>query len=407
MAASPRLPDDREDVQAGDRVLLVVEDDARFAKVVYDYAHKKGFKCLLAADGESGLDLLKTTQADAIVLDLNLPGMSGWEVLDVLKHTPDTRHIPVHIMSVADEDLDAYKRGAMGFLTKPTRQKDLEGAFQRIEEFISRKIKTLLLVEDDAALRKSVRKLLGGSDVAITEAGLGGAALEQLAAQHFDCMILDLNLPDMSGFELLNRLDADEGLPKCPVIVYTGKALSEEENRELLKYADSVIVKGVKSPERLLDETALFLHRVIANMPEEKQRTIKRMMGGEAALAGKEVMIVDDDARNAFALSKLLADRGIKVHIAVNGQKALEMLDKTAVDLVLMDIMLPGMDGYEITRRIRAQERFRHLPILALTAKAMKGDREKCIAAGASDYLAKPVDAERLFSMLRVWLSRD
>jgi len=244
VAASPRLPDDREDVQAGDRVLLVVEDDARFAKVVYDYAHKKGFKCLLAADGESGLDLLKTTQADAIVLDLNLPGMSGWEVLDVLKHTPDTRHIPVHIMSVADEDLDAYKRGAMGFLTKPTRQKDLEGAFQKIEEFITRKIRTLLLVEDDAALRKSVRKLLEGSDVAITEAGLGRAALEQLAAQHFDCMILDLSLPDMSGFELLNRLDADDGLPKCPVIVYTGKALSEEENRELLKYADSVIVKG-------------------------------------------------------------------------------------------------------------------------------------------------------------------
>ena len=401
------LPDDRDKLQPGDRVLLVVEDDAKFAKVVYDYAHKKGFKCLLAADGESGLELVKHAQADAIVLDLNLPGMSGWEVLDVLKHTPDTRHIPVHIMSVADEDLDAYKRGAMGFLTKPTRQKDLEGAFQKIEEFIARKIKTLLLVEDDAHLRKSVRKLLEGSDVAISEASLGGAALEQLAAQHFDCMILDLNLPDMSGFELLNRLDADETLPKCPVIVYTGKALSEEENREQLKYADSDIVKGVKSPERLLDETALFLHRVIADMPEEKQRTIKRMMGGEAALAGKEIMIVDDDARNAFALSKLLADRGLKVHIAVNGQKALEMLDKMPVDLVLMDIMLPGMDGYEITRRIRAQERFRSLPILALTAKAMKGDREKCIAAGASDYLAKPVDAERLFSMLRVWLSRE
>jgi CheY-like chemotaxis protein len=328
-------------------------------------------------------------------------------VLDALKHNADTRHIPVHIMSVADEDLDAYKRGAMGFLTKPTRQKDLEGAFQKIEEFIARKIKTLLLVEDDAALRKSVRKLLEGSDVAISEAGTGTKALEQLAAGHFDCMILDLNLPDMSGFALLNRLDGDEALPKCPVIVYTGQALSEEENRELLKYADSVIVKGAKSPERLLDETALFLHRVIADMPEEKQRTIKRMMGGEAVLAGKEIMVVDDDARNAFALSKLLADRGVKVHIAVNGQKALEMLDKTPVDLVLMDIMLPGMDGYEITRCIRAEERFRRLPILALTAKAMKGDREKCIAAGASDYLAKPVDAERLFSMLRVWLSRD
>jgi CheY-like chemotaxis protein len=310
-------------------------------------------------------------------------------------------------MSVAGEDLDAYKRGAMGFLTKPTRQKDLDAAFQKIEEFIARKIKTLLLVEDDAALRKSVRKLLEGSDVAISEAGTGAKALEQLAAQHFDCMILDLSLPDMSGFELLNRLDGDEALPKCPVIVYTGKALGEEENRELLKYADSVIVKGARSPERLLDETALFLHRVIADMPEDKQRTIKRMMGGEAVLAGKEILVVDDDARNAFALSKLLADKGLKVRIAVNGQKALEMLDKLPIDLVLMDIMLPGMDGYEITRRIRADERFRRLPVLALTAKAMKGDREKCIAAGASDYLAKPIDAERLFSMLRVWLSRD
>jgi CheY-like chemotaxis protein len=375
--------------------------------VLYTYAHKKGFKCLLAPDGETGLDLLKAARADAIVLDLNLPGMSGWEVLDALKHDADTRHIPVHIMSVADEDLDAYKRGAMGFLTKPTRQKDLDGAFQKIEEFIARKIKSLLLVEDDAALRKSVRKLLEGSDVAISEVAHGQAALDQLRAQHFDCMILDLSLPDMSGFELLNRLDADDTLPKCPVIVYTGRALTEDENRELLKYADSVIVKGAKSPERLLDETALFLHRVIADMPEDKQRTIKRMLGGEAVLADKEVMIVDDDARNAFALSKLLADRGIKVRIAVNGQKALEMLDKSPVDLVLMDIMLPDMDGYEITRRIRADERFRRLPILALTVKAMKGDREKCIAAGANDYLAKPVDAERLFSMLRVWLSRD
>jgi CheY-like chemotaxis protein len=218
---------------------------------------------------------------------------------------------------------------------------------------------------------------------------------------------LDLSLPDMSGFELLNRMDGDDSLPKCPVIVYTGKALTEEENRELLRYADSVIVKGVKSPERLLDETALFLHRVIANMPEEKQRTIKRLYDNEAMLEGKEVLIVDDDARNAFALSKLLADKGLKVHIVPSGQKALELLDKTPVDLVLMDIMMPGMDGYEATQRIRAQQRFHSLPILALTAKAMKGDREKCIAAGANDYLSKPIDADRLFSMLRVWLNKE
>jgi tubulin-specific chaperone A len=401
------LPDDRDDLQEGDRRLLIIEDDPEFAKLVFIYAHKKNFKCLVAGDGETGLHLARTYKADAIILDLYLPGISGWEVLDALKNDPDTRHIPVHIMSALNEDLDAYKRGAMGFLTKPISLDDMDKSFQRMEQFISRKIKTLLLVEDDTNLRKSVRKLLEGNDIAISEASLGQAALEQLAAQHFDCMILDLSLPDMSGFELLNRMDGDDSLPKCPVIVYTGKALTEEENRELLRYADSVIVKGVKSPERLLDETALFLHRVIANMPEEKQRTIKRLYDNEAMLEGKEVLIVDDDARNAFALSKLLADKGLKVHIVPSGQKALELLDKTPVDLVLMDIMMPGMDGYEATQRIRAQQRFHSLPILALTAKAMKGDREKCIAAGANDYLSKPIDADRLFSMLRVWLNKE
>jgi CheY-like chemotaxis protein len=272
---------------------------------------------------------------------------------------------------------------------------------------MAHQIKNLLLVEDDANLRKSVRKLIEGNDVVISEASLGEEALAQLARQPFDCLILDLSLPDMSGFELLNRLDGDERLSKCPVIVYTGRALSEEENRELLKYADSVIVKGVKSPERLLDETALFLHRVIAQLPEDKQQTIKQLHDTEAVLAGKKVLIVDDDARNAFALSKLLAAKGLKVHLAPSGQKALEMLDKTAIDLVLMDIMMPGMDGYEATQRIRAQQRFERLPVLALTAKAMQGDREKCLAAGANDYLSKPVDADRLFSMLRVWLSRE
>jgi CheY-like chemotaxis protein len=388
-------------------VLLIIEDDSKFAKVTSDYAHKKGFKCLLAGEGETGLQLAQAYPVDAIILDLNLPRMSGWEVLDALKDAPNTRHIPVHIMSIADEDLDIYKHGAIGFLSKPVSQADLEGSFQKIESFITRKIKTLLLVEDDVNLRKSVRKLLEGNDVAITEADLGQTALEQLASQHFDCMILDLSLPDMSGFELLNRLDADDNLSKCPVIVYTGQALSEEENRELLKYADSIIVKGVKSPERLLDETALFLHRVIANLPEEKQQTIKRLHNNEAMLAGKNILIVDDDTRNAFALSKLLSGKGLKVHIAANGQKALELLDKTPFDLVLMDIMMPGMDGYETIHHIRAQHKFRRLPVLALTAKAMKGDREKCIEAGANDYLAKPIDPDRLFSMLRVWLSRE
>ncbi|MBI1880781.1 MAG: response regulator, partial [Chloroflexi bacterium] len=404
---APPLADDRDNLQAGDQLLLIIEDDLEFAKLVFRYAHKKNFKCLVAGDGETGLYLAQTYKIDAIILDLMLPGISGWQVLDTLKNNPDTRHIPVHIMSALDEDLDAYKRGAIGFLTKPVGQEVLNDSFQRIEQFIARKIKSLLLVEDDANLRKSVWKLLEGQDVAISEASLGQSALEQLASQHFDCMILDLTLPDMSGFELLNRLDTDETLSKCPVIVYTGKALTEEEHHELLKFADSVIVKGVKSPERLLDETALFLHRIIANMPEEKQRTIKRLYDNEALLVGKQILIVDDDARNAFALSKLLADKGLKAHIASNGQKALDLLDKTPVDLVLMDIMMPGIDGYEVTRRIRTQQQFRSLPILALTAKAMSGDREKCIAVGASDYLSKPIDPDRLFSMLRVWLNRE
>jgi CheY-like chemotaxis protein len=263
-------------------------------------------------------------------------------------------------------------------------------------------------VEDDEALRLSVKKLLEGNDIAITEAGLGKVALEKLASQYFDCMILDLSLPDMSGFDLLNQLHSDDAIPKCPVIVYTGKELSEEENLELLKYADSVIVKGVKSPERLLDETALFLHQVVAEMPEEKQKAIRKLHSQEKVLEGKQILIVDDDARNAFALSRLLADKGVKMYIAPSAAKGLEVLEKVpTIGLVLTDIMMPGMDGYEFMRALRAQPRYKNLPILALTAKAMKGDREKCIEAGANDYLSKPIDPERLFSMLRVWLSKE
>jgi CheY-like chemotaxis protein/signal transduction histidine kinase len=406
--ASPSIiSDDRHSLQPGDRILLIVEDDPKFAKIVLDYAHKKHFKCIVAGDGESALALSKSHHPTAVILDIKLPGISGWDVLDTIKDDPDMRHIPIHIMSIDDGDLSAYQRGAMGFLTKPVSQKALEGAFSKIEAFISSKIRSLLLVEDDTALRQSVRKLLEGSDVTITEAATGHAALQALAAQPFDCMILDLTLPDISGFDLLNRLDSDESLPKCPVIVYTGKELSPEENQELLKYADSVIVKGVKSPERLLDETALFLHRVVADMPADKQQTIRKLHSREAVLQGRQILIVDDDARNAFALSKLLNERGVKMHIANSAAKALEMLERTEVSLILTDIMMPGMDGYEFIKVLRQQLRYQKLPIIALTAKAMKGDREKCIEAGASDYLSKPIDPERLFSILRVWLSKE
>ncbi|MGC1374732.1 MAG: response regulator, partial [Anaerolineales bacterium] len=405
--APPPVEDDRDQIQKGDKVLLVIEDDPIFAKLLFGYAHKKDFKCVVAGDGESGLKLASVYHPDAILLDLNLPGMSGWFVLDTLKDDAGLRHIPVHILSAANPTMDAYKRGALGFLSKPVSPQQLDGVFTTIGEFLSRDIKSLLIVEDDNVLRRSVLQLLGGSDVQISEAARGDDALALLHKTHFDCMILDLTLPDMTGFELLNKINYDKTVSKCPVIVYTGQALSEEENEELLKYASSVIIKGVKSPERLLDETALFLHRVVADMPAEKQDTIHRLHDRDAVFSGKHVLVVDDNVRNAFALSSLLNDKNLRTTIATSGEKALEVLETvTDIDLVLMDIMMPGMDGYETMQRVRAQPRFRNLPILALTAKAMKGDQEKCIVAGASDYLSKPVEADRLFSMLRVWLYR-
>lgn len=398
------LADDRDDLDSRDKILLIVEDDPTFAEFLYDFAHKKGFKGLIALDGQTGLDLVRTYNPDAIILDLNLPDITGWEVMQALKIEPTTRHIPIHIISADDEVLDAFRKGAIGYLTKPVTPESLTDSFQKIEQFIAKQIKSLLLIEDDANARHSIKLLLGGSDVQITEVDQGQTALDLLQAQHFDCIILDLSLPDMSGFEVLNKMNGDEPGARCPVIVYTGRELTPDENHELMQYADSVIVKGVKSPERLLDETALFLHRVVADMPKDKQQTIKQLYNTEGWLKDKRILIVDDDMRNSFALSKLLSDKGLIVKIAQDGQKALELLAKEKVDLILMDIMMPVMDGYETTRRIRSQPELRHLPVLALTAKAMKGDREKCLEAGANDYLSKPIDVDRLFSMLRVWL---
>ncbi|MDM8527561.1 response regulator, partial [Anaerolineales bacterium HSG24] len=406
-ATSPlsSFSDDRTDLTEDDQVLLIIEDDPKFAKIVYDLSHKKGFKSLVAQDGQTGLQLAHSYKPSAIILDLNLPKLDGWQVLERLKENAETRHIPVHIMSVDDESMDAYKQGAMGYLTKPVTAEGLDEAFLRISQFETRGIKRLLLVEDDVVLRQSVRKLLDGSDVEIQEVGLGKEALDLLQTQHFDCMILDLTLPDMSGFEVLNQLNQGETSSRCPVIVYTGKALTVEEDAELMKYADSVIVKGAKSPDRLLDETSLFLHRVVADMPQDKQETIQKMYHQEVQLTSKLVLVVDDDTRNAFALSKLLIGKGLKVKLAKDGQHALKVLEKTPeIDIVLMDIMMPIMDGYETIKQIRAQSKFHNLPIIALTAKAMKGDREKCLAVGANDYLSKPTDENRLLSMLRVWL---
>ncbi|HSJ56849.1 MAG TPA: response regulator [Anaerolineae bacterium] len=403
--ARSEVADDRDSLGEGERMLLVIEDDVGFAKTLVGFGHKKGFQVLVAVGGADGIELARLHKPTAIVLDLKLPDLSGWDVLATLKDNPDTRHIPVHIISVMEKTLDAYRRGAMGYLTKPVEPADLDKAFGAIESFLDRPLKTLLIVEDDLATRKALVKLIGNGDVATAEASTGKEAIEALQAGSVDCMILDLRLPDMSGFELLDRLEKDESLVKPPVIVYTGQELTREEDERLARYAETVIVKGVGSEERLLDETALFLHRVVSDLPPGQQRIIRGLYDRDALFEGKKILLVDDDVRNAFALSRLLTEKGLNVEIATDGQKALDVLAaQPDVDLVLMDVMLPVVDGLEAIRCIRDQARYRRLPILALTAKAMKGDRDLCLAAGANDYLPKPVDVDRLFSMLRVWL---
>ncbi|MBS1617640.1 MAG: response regulator [Bacteroidetes bacterium] len=402
----PTIKDDRQEVKEGDTLVLIIEDDQKFAGILLRQSHAKGFKCIAAGTGEDGLVLAAQYRPHAIILDIDLPGIDGYQVLAQLKHDPDTRHIPVHIMSVNERSLAPIKEGAVEFLTKPIRNSDLEEAFNRIENLVKRKVKNLLIIEDDTHARIAMRKLIGNGDVKTYEASNGAEAIELYGVQQIDCIVLDLGLPDMSGVELIHRLqDIRESLP--PIIIYTGKELTPAENEELQKYAETIIIKGVKSEERLLDETALFLHRTISLLPEAKQKIITGLYDRESIFQNKKVLLVDDDMRNVFALSKVLRERGLEVAKSENGQIALDMLDKDpGINLVLMDIMMPEMDGYEAMQRIRAQERFRELPIIALTAKAMKEDKQKCMDAGASDYITKPVDVERLLSLMRVWLSK-
>ncbi len=399
------VADDRDTLQNGEKSILIIEDDANFAKILMDQCHAKGFKALVSPTGEAGLALAEKYSPAAVILDIKLPGMNGWTVLNALKENPATRHIPVHVMSVQESSIDAMRKGAIGFLTKPVDREDLDQAFGKIEQMVEKKIKDLLLVEDNAQQRLGIIGLVGDADVRIVEVGSGEAALCALKDKKFDCMILDLGLPDMSGFELLNLMRKKEDLCQPPVIVYTGKDLTREEDLELRKHAESIIIKGVKSEERLLDETALFLHKTVSTMPPRRREMIINLHDRDTMFKGKTILLVDDDMRNLFALSKILSERGMKVIKAEDGQKALAALAlHPEVDLVLLDVMMPVMDGYETARAIREQPCFQCLPILTLTAKAMKDDRDKCIAAGANDYLAKPVDVERLLSMLRVWL---
>ncbi|HEY6350996.1 MAG TPA: response regulator, partial [Candidatus Angelobacter sp.] len=402
-----RIEDDRNNLQDGDAVLLIVEDDPHYARVLRDLSHDKGFKVLVAMRGAEALSLAREFRPTAVSLDVFLPDMLGWTVLNHLKQDSATRHIPVQMLTLDDDWHHGLSRGAFSFVTKPTTPEGLETALARIKEYTKPRRKRLLVVEDNPAEQLSISELLGYDDIDVTVAATGAEALTFIHSAQFDCVVLDLRLPDMSGFDVLENLGAEPAMAELPVVVFTGKELSAEEDARLRTLARSVVVKDVESPERLLDETALFLHRVVADLPEQKQKMLERLHRSDEALAGRKVLVVDDDVRNIFALSSVLERRGMTVLTAGTGREAIATLETTPdVAIVLMDIMMPEMDGYETMQVIRQNASFRRLPIIALTAKAMKGDREKCLEAGASEYLAKPVNTEQLLSALRMWLHR-
>ncbi|MDR0260638.1 MAG: response regulator, partial [Comamonas sp.] len=390
------------------RHLLVVEDDPRFADILQELAREMGFSCQVARNAADGMAAAVQFLPNAIVLDINLPDFSGLGVLDQLKRNPSTRHIPVHIVSVADYSQEALVRGALGYALKPVQREELAQALKRLEAKFTQNIHRVLLVEDDERQRDSVHSLLGNSDVDVVCAATATQALEYLAQGTYDCMIMDLNLPDMSGFALLERMSEQDGVSFPPVIVYTGRALSRDEETQLRRFSHSIIIKDARSPERLLDEVTLFLHQVESRLSPEHQQMLAQARSREAALEGRKVLVVEDDVRNVFALTSILEPTGIAVEIARNGREALEVLDQEdhGVDLVLMDIMMPEMDGYTAMREIRGRAPLKRLPIIALTAKAMKDDQEKCLAAGANDYIAKPLDVEKLLSLVRVWMPK-
>jgi len=401
------IPDDRMDIQPGDAIILIVEDDPHYARILVDLARDKGFKTLLAMRGDDALNLAKQYQPAAVSLDVFLPDMLGWTVLSQLKQNPLTRHIPVQIVSLDEDRQHGLARGAFAFVNKPTTREGIEQALSRIKEFAEPRRKRLLVVEDNQAEQMGIRELLGHDDIEIVNAETGAEALDLLREGQCDCVVLDLRLPDMSGFDVLQRMRADTSLAEVPVVVFTGRELTVDEDAQLHTMARSIVVKGVESPERLLNETALFLHRVITDLPAEKQQMLERLNSSDEDLVGRTALLVDDDPRNIFALSSALERRGMKVLTATTGAEAIEIMEETpSLAIVLMDIMMPEMDGYQTIEKIRENEAYRRLPIIALTAKAMKGDREKCLQAGASDYLAKPVNTEQLLSALRMWLHR-
>lgn len=400
-----QIRDDRHDLKPEDDTILVVDDDPKFAGILFDLIRDKGFKCILAEDGEAGLQMANQYKPSAIVLDIGLPRIDGWTVMDRLKKNNNTRNIPVYFISAHDEKLNAMKMGAIGYLTKPVSQESLDAAFDKIKSTIVKEINKILIVEDDKDMRRSIEELLKSDDVEIKTIDKGKEAIKLLEKDNYDCMILDLGLKDISGFELLDIVKSKDKFRELPIIIYTGRELEKEDEKKLRKHAESIIVKGAKSPERLLDEVSLFLHHVESDRPEEQKNKVRITTSLDDIFKSKKILLVDDDARNIFALTSVLEANKMDVTFAENGKEAIQKLeDSPDFDLVLMDIMMPEMDGYEAIKLIRQKQNFKNLPILALTAKAMKGDRQKCIEVGASDYLSKPIDVERLLSLMQVWL---
>ncbi|HEV8333930.1 MAG TPA: response regulator [Steroidobacteraceae bacterium] len=406
LLAPSEIVDDRQNIQPGEAVLLIIEDDAKFGRILLDLAHDRGFKAVVSATGSGALPLVRRFSPALITLDINLPDMDGWRLLDILKRSPDTRHIPIHIISVEDPRERGLQMGAFSVLEKPVDRATLQNALARTEEFIARPVKELLLVEDDELQCGEILKVIGNGDVVVTQARTGEQALQALRGRSFDCAVLDLVLPDMDGLRLVETIRRDSSR-RLPIIVHTAKDVSSADEAKLRNLVESFILKGPESHQQLFDETALFMHRHVAGMSEEKRRIIDLARRREAGLAGRRVLIVDDDIRNIFSLTGVLEQHQVQVVHAESGRQGIELLETTPdVDMVLMDVMMPDMDGYETMQQVRRLERFRKLPIIAITAKAMKGDREKCIAAGASEYISKPVDTDQLVSMMRVWLGR-
>jgi CheY-like chemotaxis protein len=409
---SPSPEDDRARLQPAERSILVIEDDHAFARILRDLLHEQRFRALVATTAAEGIHLAEQFVPSAVLLDINLPDNSGLSVLEHLKRNPGTRHIPVHVVSAMESTQQALEMGAIGYAVKPVKREQLIEAIQKLEQRLEQKLRHVLVVEDVAVQREGIVQLLHAENVNIVSVATGAEALQRLRERTFDCMVLDLTLPDMSGYDVLDKMAAGEAFAFPPVIVYTGRSLERAEEERLGRYASSIIIKGAKSPERLLDEVTLFLHQVEGNLPAEQQRILREVRNREAALEGRHILVVDDDARNVFALASVLESKGAKLHFARNGKEALAALESAqapggiAVDLVLMDIMMPEMDGLTATREIRKKSECKRLPIIALTAKAMPNDREECLRAGADDYIAKPLDIDKLLSLIKVWIPK-